>query len=101
MRRLLEETIREELAIAAGIEGILLTGEVLDRFAWAVVTQVDYGFRSRWDAEWTQPGEPHTWAEDVQTRARCITCFAISPPSTSVDAAARWHADRSRTAHAR
>jgi hypothetical protein len=67
--RLLEQTVRDELAIAAGIDGVELSDETLDHFAWAVLTQLDYGFRFQWDPQWVPAGEPHSWAESSTTPA--------------------------------
>ncbi len=99
VRRLLAQTVREELAAAAGMDGVELSEERLGHFAWAVSTQLDYGFRYRWDPQWVSPGQPHSWAEGDQNYARCVACLAISPPAASADAATLWYRDHLRTDH--
>ncbi len=99
MSRLLEQTVRDELAIAAGVDGVDLSDETLDHFAWAVLTQLDYGFRFQWDPRWVPTGEPHLWAEGEQHYARCVTCLIVSPPTESEEATRVWYRRHRQAAH--
>ena len=96
---LLEETVRSELAVYAGILELDLSAETLDTLAWAVATQVAYGFSLRWDPDWVAAGEPHVWTQDGRTSARCTRCLAISPPLDGEAAARAWHDEHRRTTH--
>jgi hypothetical protein len=98
--QLLQETVRSELEMYAGILDLDLSAENVDTLAWAVATQVAYGFSLRWDPDWVPAREPHLWGEDGRTFARCTLCLAVSPPLDGESSAFGWHDEHQRTEHA-
>ena len=54
--KLFEGAIRDELEIYGGFLGLELSDEDLDTLAWAVASQVAYGFSVKWDPDWVEPG---------------------------------------------
>jgi hypothetical protein len=101
VHQLLQDTVRNELETYAGILNLELSAENLDTLAWAVATQVAYGFSFRWDPDWVANGEPHLWDEDGRTFARCTLCLAVSPPQDGESSGRAWHDEHQRLKHHR
>lgn len=98
VQALLADAVRDEVALAFGIQGIEVSDVVRNSVAEAVVSRIDYGFRFRWDPEWAKGG-PHQWAEDGRYYARCTACLAVSPGEGDADAAASWSRHHAQTSH--
>lgn len=97
VQALLSDAVQNELIIAAGIEGVDLSPETIERFAQALVSRLDYAFRFRWDPSWAKGG-PHEWAEGDAHYTRCTSCLAVSPPSVTPEAAYAWYREHASAA---
>ena len=98
VRALFEESVRDEVAIAFGIQGVEVPDILINNVAEAVISRIDYGFRFRWDPQWVKDGA-HQWAEADRYYARCTTCLSVSPGEADADAAASWYKRHARTSH--
>ncbi len=91
VQSLLSWTVRDEVAVSSGIQGLPLSDEDMGRLADAVWSRLDYDFRFTWAPAGVSIGGPQIWSENGQVFARCTACLQRSPGSDERDAAARWH----------
>ena len=98
VRALLEDAVRDEVAVAFGIQGIEISDVVQASVAEAVISRIDHGFRFRWDPKWIKDG-PHQWSEEGGFFARCTACLAVSPGEADADAVRGWYQRHVREDH--
>jgi hypothetical protein len=97
VRALFEHAVRDEIAVAFGMQRIEVSDTVMESVANAVISRIEYGFRYRWDPVWVKDG-PHEWAEDGRFYARCNACLASRDEASAEDARA-WYSKHVSEAH--
>jgi hypothetical protein len=63
LTELLQDNIRNELRAQNATGDLGLSDVQIGRLAWGIAAEVLYAFAVKWDPDWVDPGEPHTWTE--------------------------------------